>query len=283
MTTTGQLETVHVALSWGISRGRDTYGYNIRRLVDTSTGARFRCMGGGYDMTGTVLADWFTSTRPDLALTLAPRAGWTYDYTAPGTADDANRRTRNDGPDALYGVGAVVKRFGNTRTVRVEMDGACGISTVQRAMEAAGVRFVTRLYAPRSGETTGYVLELPAPGRLEGVCRKCGETFIPDGPTDLEHLETLTGAPCGGAGVIVGPVPVVTLTRVTRDAARVHFHGGGRVAILDKRDGWGETLEVRDRGQFHSLESTTWDALETLNTADPGPARTAYYTVGGAR
>lgn len=39
-----------LALSWSVSRGRDTYGYNICRLDDTSTGERFKCMGGGYDM-----------------------------------------------------------------------------------------------------------------------------------------------------------------------------------------------------------------------------------------
>ena len=33
---------------------------------------------------------------------------------------------------------------------------------------------------------------------LEALCGRCGETFVPDAPTDLEHLE------CGGSGEIVG-------------------------------------------------------------------------------
>lgn len=41
---------------WGVSRGRDTYGYNTcTAYVDGNKIAR--CMGGGYDMTGTVLGD----------------------------------------------------------------------------------------------------------------------------------------------------------------------------------------------------------------------------------
>lgn len=37
-----------------VSRGADTYGYNIVRLVDTHyNGKAYKCMGGGYDMHGT--------------------------------------------------------------------------------------------------------------------------------------------------------------------------------------------------------------------------------------
>lgn len=51
-----------LSLSWSVSRGRDTYGYNIARLDDRNTGERFRCMGGGYDMVGTVFGDWLEKT-----------------------------------------------------------------------------------------------------------------------------------------------------------------------------------------------------------------------------
>lgn len=35
---------------------------------------------------------------------------------------------------------------------------------------------------------------------IEARCQTCGETFIPDGPNDLEHAERADGAPCGGTG-----------------------------------------------------------------------------------
>ena len=45
---------------WSISRGRDTYGYNICSLwVDGYKVAA--CNGGGYDMEGTVFAIWIES------------------------------------------------------------------------------------------------------------------------------------------------------------------------------------------------------------------------------
>ena len=38
----------------------------------------------------------------------------------------------------------------------------------------------------------------------EARCPRCGETFNPAGPDDLEHLATLDGEPCGGAGELLG-------------------------------------------------------------------------------
>ena len=40
-----------------VSRGRDTYGYNMVTL-SSNTGKRFRAMGGGYDMNGQVLGEY---------------------------------------------------------------------------------------------------------------------------------------------------------------------------------------------------------------------------------
>lgn len=51
------MTTKQLHFKWTISRGRDTYGYNIcTLLVDGEK--KGRCMGGGYDMQGTAFADW---------------------------------------------------------------------------------------------------------------------------------------------------------------------------------------------------------------------------------
>lgn len=55
----------HLRMSWSVSRGRDTYGYNICKLTDGNTGKQYRCMGGGYDMQGTVFGDWLEANYPD--------------------------------------------------------------------------------------------------------------------------------------------------------------------------------------------------------------------------
>lgn len=38
----------------------------------------------------------------------------------------------------------------------------------------------------------------------EASCRKCGQTFIPDGADDMEHIQRDDETPCGGEGDLVG-------------------------------------------------------------------------------
>ena len=47
-----------ILFSYGVSRGRDTYGYNTVTLTSSAQGKKFRCMGGGYDMHGQVLGEY---------------------------------------------------------------------------------------------------------------------------------------------------------------------------------------------------------------------------------
>ena len=46
-----------VLFTYGVSRGRDTYGYNIVTL-SSNAGKKFRAMGGGYDMHGQVMGEY---------------------------------------------------------------------------------------------------------------------------------------------------------------------------------------------------------------------------------
>lgn len=56
---------------WGVSRGRDTYGYNICSLyVDGRKAAS--CNGGGYDMKGTCLGNFIASAYTDRLVQLKP-------------------------------------------------------------------------------------------------------------------------------------------------------------------------------------------------------------------
>lgn len=138
-------EPTYLRLTWGRSRGRDTYGYNIARLRDESTGRTFRCMGGGYDMVGTVLADWATATHADR---LAPLAGRAYYVARPGEP----YRVSED-PDAFYGMARHESEDGSSR---VSLDGACGVETVRRILEAAGIH--TRATVSPRGRTTGFLV-----------------------------------------------------------------------------------------------------------------------------
>lgn len=43
----------NMQIKWTVSRGRETYGWNI--CTATIDGKKYRCSGGGYDMLGTVV------------------------------------------------------------------------------------------------------------------------------------------------------------------------------------------------------------------------------------
>ena len=118
-----KLHTNHLALSWSTSRGRDTYGYNICRLDSRDSGKRYRCMGGGYDMTGTVVADWLVAEHQGKLQALVP-AG-----------------------KVLYGM------YSNNGKQGV--DGACGIECVIRIAEACGIE-LQRL-GNRKCHTIGFI------------------------------------------------------------------------------------------------------------------------------
>lgn len=103
----------YLTLSWSISRGRDTYGYNICRLDDNATGKRYRCMGGGYDMVGTVVAQWLKADHMPALLANADKIGQMY--------------------------GCSIARDAAGSAVYVRVDGACGLECVQRIAEAIGI------------------------------------------------------------------------------------------------------------------------------------------------
>ena len=120
----------HLSLSWSVSKGCDTYGYNICRLDDRNNGKRFRCMGGGYDMTGTVFGEWLQHYYQPELLKI------------------------KDGD--FYGMAYLADKN------KVSIDGACGIESMIRIAEAIGLE-VERDYIAkgrRRGETIGWFVQM---------------------------------------------------------------------------------------------------------------------------
>jgi hypothetical protein len=134
----------HLSLSWSTSRGRDTYGYNICRLDDRNNGERFKCMGGGYDMVGTVFAQWLTATYQPELLALKDRAN--YVFPLEGAPRPANRE------NSFYGMTY------HEKGERVYLDGACGLDCMIRIAEAIGLEVEREYIAKgrRRGETIGW-------------------------------------------------------------------------------------------------------------------------------
>ena len=88
---------------WTISRGRDTYGYNICSLYVNGKKVS-SCNGGGYDMSGSCIGDWMEK--------------------------NFQNEMKKLNPNEYYGM----MIFDN----KVVVDGACGFSSMERILEALG-------------------------------------------------------------------------------------------------------------------------------------------------
>ena len=114
----------YLALSWSTSKGRDTYGYNICRLDNCNTDKRHKCIGGGYDMVGTVVGEYLEEAFQD----------------------------------RLVAAGSVVTGlYGTRRTAegKVSINGACGLECVIKIAEVIGVN-ITSNYNSRKKSTEGF-------------------------------------------------------------------------------------------------------------------------------
>jgi len=135
----------YLALSWGVSRGRDTYGYNIARLDSHNSGKRYRCSGGGYDMTGTVLGMYLESEHQDRLQLLKKISNNGEKPKIEDCGYSVKGWTRR--PD-LYGLTFDPKG-------KAHIDGACGINSVERIAEAIGLN-IKHDYSERRRRTIGF-------------------------------------------------------------------------------------------------------------------------------
>jgi hypothetical protein len=104
----------YLPIKWTVSRGRNTYGYNICTLWDGKQA--YRCSGGGYDMKGTVLGLWLKANFSDRLQRLVD-------------LEDCSK---------LYGIGSGADG-------KVYLDGACGLEAVIDIAKVIGVG-ITRAY-----------------------------------------------------------------------------------------------------------------------------------------
>lgn len=134
-----------LSLSWSVSRGRETYGYNICRLDDRERGQRFKCMGGGYDMVGTVLAEWLCANYQEKLLAIKERSAYYF-------STEKGHESRDPENGAFYGMKYHVDDN------KISIDGACGLDCVMRIAEAIGLEFNRDYIAKgrRRGETIGW-------------------------------------------------------------------------------------------------------------------------------
>lgn len=133
MVTLNQIHRLEI--SWSISKGRDTYGYNICRLDDSVSGKRYKTIGGGYDMIGTVLGEWFEDRYQSELLALAEKNAdklETYSAAYPGWQKI----------QGLYGL-----TFDQSKAM---LDGGFGVKSIIHIIEACGFE-IEKSYDKRKG------------------------------------------------------------------------------------------------------------------------------------
>ena len=130
-------------IKWGESKGRETYGYTLCTITDTDTGKRYRTCGGGYDLEGTVLAEWLADIHQAKLLAHLQGQGM-----QPGDRASGGDQARQNG--WTYGAGITSKGV-------AYMDGACGQSEVTRLAKALGLTFKPLHKYGRGGKITGTI------------------------------------------------------------------------------------------------------------------------------
>ena len=108
----------YLSFKWTVSRGRNTYGYNICSLYVNGKKVT-SCNGGGYDMKGTCLGDWIEKEFQEEVKKLDPKK--------------------------FYGL---MEYDG-----KMIVDGACGFNSMERIVEGLGY---TLEFIPTKGENSMY-------------------------------------------------------------------------------------------------------------------------------
>lgn len=128
---------------WTVSKGRDTYGYNICSLyVDGNKVSS--CNGGGYDMRSTALADWMEEEFQEDLRRLPVNYG-SLDKTK-GFYGLSFRNQKTKKRQGRY----------SKNVKRAHLDGACGFSSMERILKKIGY---TLQYVDEGRNYTTYILE----------------------------------------------------------------------------------------------------------------------------
>jgi hypothetical protein len=131
------MTTKALHFKWTISRGRDTYGYNICTLLVDGEKVAKTC-GGGYDMQGTALGEWLQNAYSfqlnglfmEEIVAFKERPFNENDYRSKHKLKD------KDGNE-YYGASLFEKRGGKMRLI---LDGGCGFSSIERIANAIGIK-----------------------------------------------------------------------------------------------------------------------------------------------
>lgn len=129
------MTTKQLHFKWTVSRGRDTYGYNICTLLVDGVKVG-RCNGGGYDMQGTVFAQWIGNEYQTELIKFVNDNGINEHYPN-NTYETKTGIERRYALPGFYGMSIYVKP---DNTTIVHLDGGCGMESIKHIAEAIGIK-----------------------------------------------------------------------------------------------------------------------------------------------
>ena len=139
-----------LTVKWTISRAQDTYGYNICTVINDDNGERFKCLGGGYDMLGTSLANFIQKEYQSELMQNSGKA-----YSLRGHPENIQDTTKQ----GFYGM---TSHYQNGLVTHITLDGGCGINSIERIIkEVLGLTLERKYSYDRKGrvkDTVGFYL-----------------------------------------------------------------------------------------------------------------------------
>ena len=129
---------------WTSSRARDSYGYNVcTLLVDGEKVGR--CNGGGYDMTGTSLAQWVeTNFKNDLLKLKEEFYGLSFhdpNWQPSKEIIEREEKGLSLGLERYQDFYKQSSKLPTDKHTIPQINGSCGVSSVERILNAIGYSY----------------------------------------------------------------------------------------------------------------------------------------------
>jgi hypothetical protein len=143
---------IYAEFRWTVSKGRDTYGYNICSLYINGEKVS-SCQGGGYDMQGTCLGDWIEKQFQEELKSL--EAG-----TSETVETDRGTYQKRSGFCGLFFSVPGERYASRSRWIegaKVSLDGGCGIRCMEDILKVLGYDF--RYLPSKSKNRSTYMIQ----------------------------------------------------------------------------------------------------------------------------
>tara|TARA_R100001594_G_scaffold145293_1_gene195300 strand:+ start:1606 stop:2070 length:465 start_codon:yes stop_codon:yes gene_type:complete len=150
------MKTERIDLKFTVSKGQETYGWNICSLYSNNVKQNQNC-GCGYDMQGTALADYIEENYQDRLLKMHRRIKSAYSVKmlfTPKCKGNKYRRLK-DRKGGFYG-GTAYYYKGQKTPFKISLDGGCGFNSIERICNAIGLKLH---YTGQTKNKTSYILE----------------------------------------------------------------------------------------------------------------------------